>query len=229
MGRATPGRITAVVILVVFAFGTLRWFVPFVSGDRTVITSSPSLAGVFSSNQVRVKPRAVLCVAPVPFDPASQLVRLNVTSARRASPLAIEARGPGYVARTRLAHYALGTGVGVSAPLTAPRREVSGSLCVRNAGRSSVSLTGTQEPRSLVAAQTTLDGKVLPAQGIAVSFFAARPAALDARAGTIAGHVSALAGGLLPTWLLWPLAVLFLVGLPLLTAAVFLVRDPERP
>src|SRR6478672_4034653 len=149
MARATPGRIAAAVVLVVVLAGAVHWFVPFLTTDRAVITSSPSLSGVFSSNEVRVAPRRRLCVAPVPFDPQSRLVRLNVTSGGRAVPLSVRATGPGYVAQTTLQRYATGAGVAVSAPLSPPRRPVTGSLCVVNTGRAAISLLGTQEPRSL--------------------------------------------------------------------------------
>jgi hypothetical protein len=166
----------------------------------------------------------------VPLEPALRIVRM-VLHARGAesSPLELELRSPGYRGTGRFAGYAPSVVVGVETAVSpAPPANVDGVLCVRNNGRHAVGLVGTDEPLSSSLPATALDGKPTGNIDPAITFLGEPPRSMISHAGTILGRASEFTGGFVPLWLLWPLAVAFVLATPLALAwALYTSFEPE--
>jgi hypothetical protein len=219
-----------VVLLATFAIGALWFYVPHLTEDHPDVLSTPSLVGFQTSKQVVVRRGQQACISPVPLEPALRTVRM-VLQARgtQASPLEIELRGPGYRGAGRFAGYQPGGAVNVEAAVSpAPPGDADGTLCVRNAGRRAVGLVGTDEPLSATLPATALDGKPTGDVDPAITFLGGPPQSIISRAGTILGRASDLTGGFVPLWLLWPLAIAFVLAAPLALAwALYRSLEPE--
>jgi hypothetical protein len=219
-----------IVLLATFALGALWFYVPHLTEDHPNILSTPSLVGFQTSKQVVVRRGQQACISPVPLEPALRTVRM-VLQARgtQASPLEIELRGPGYRGTGRFAGYQPGGAVNVEAAVSpAPPGDADGTLCVRNAGRRAVGLVGTDEPLSATLPATALDGKPTGDVDPAITFLGGPPQSIISRAGTILGRASDLTGGFVPLWLLWPLAIAFVLAAPLALAwALYRSLEPE--
>jgi hypothetical protein len=219
-----------IVLLATFALGALWFYVPHLTEDHPDVLSTPSLVGFQTSKQVVVRRGQQACISPVPLEPALRTVRM-VLQARgtQASPLEIELRGPGYRGTGRFAGYQPGGAVNVEAAVSpAPQGDADGTLCVRNAGRRAVGLVGTDEPLSATLPATALDGKPTGDVDPAITFLGGPPQSIISRAGTILGRASDLTGGFVPLWLLWPLAIAFVLAAPLALAwALYRSLEPE--
>jgi hypothetical protein len=219
-----------IVLLATFALGALWFYVPHLTEDHPNVLSTPSLVGFQTSKQVVVRRGQQACISPVPLEPALRTVRM-VLQARgtQASPLEIELRGPGYRGTGRFAGYQPGGAVNVEAAVSpAPPGDADGTLCVRNAGRRAVGLVGTDEPLSATLPATALDGKPTGDVDPAITFLGGPPQSIISRAGTILGRASDLTGGFVPLWLLWPLAIAFVLAAPLALAwALYRSLEPE--
>jgi hypothetical protein len=219
-----------IVLLATFALGALWFYVPHLTEDHPDVLSTPSLVGFQTSKQVVVRRGQQACISPVPLEPALRTVRM-VLQARgtQASPLEIELRGPGYRGAGRFAGYQPGGAVNVEAAVSpAPQVDADGTLCVRNAGRRAVGLVGTDEPLSATLPATALDGKPTGDVDPAITFLGGPPQSIISRAGTILGRASDLTGGFVPLWLLWPLAIAFVLAAPLALAwALYRSLEPE--
>jgi hypothetical protein len=218
------------VLLATFAIGALWFYVPHLTEDRADVLSTPSLVGYQSRKEIVVHRGQQACITPVPLEPALRAVRM-VLHARGAqsSALELELRAPGYRGAGRFAGYPSGGVIGVEAAVSpAPPRDADGVLCVRNTGRHSVGLVGTDEPVSVSLPSTTVDGKPAGAVDPAITFIGGPPQSMLSRAGTILGRASDLTGGFVPLWLLWPLALAFVLAAPLALAwALYSALEPE--
>ena len=219
-----------IVLLATFAIGALWFYVPHLTEDHPVVLSTPSLVGYQSTKEVVLHRGQQACISPVPLEPALRTVRM-VLHARgaTASELELELRAPGYRGTGRFAGYPSGGVTNVEAAVSpAPPRDVDGTLCVRNPGRHSVGLVGTDEPVSVSLPSTMLDGKPAGVVDPAITFIGGPPQSILSRAGTILGRASELTGGFVPLWLLWPLALAFLLAAPLALAwALYSALEPE--
>ena len=157
------GRRALVGFLVVFAVFGLWRAAPWAAQERERIAGSPSLGGFYSANPVVVPRGEAACVAPVPLSPDVAKVSVSVI-AKTPQPLELTLRGPGYSADADLpADYPTGGETPVTFLLDErPPGELMGELCVANAGEREVSFAGTEEPRSVVVAGTTVAGKPRP-------------------------------------------------------------------
>jgi hypothetical protein len=218
------------VLLATFAIGALWFYVPHLTEDRADVLSTPSLVGYQSRKEIVVHLGQQACITPVPLEPALRAVRM-VLHARGAqsSALELELRATGYRGTGRFAGYASGAVVGAEAAVSPkPPRDVDGVLCLRNTGTHSVGLVGTDEPITLALPATTVDGKKAGEIDPAITFLGGPPRSMISHPGTILGRASDLTGGFVPLWLLWPLAIAFVLAAPLALAwAFYSSLEPE--
>ncbi|MEA2393148.1 MAG: hypothetical protein QOJ82_1039 [Solirubrobacteraceae bacterium] len=226
--RPSPAVLATAVLVALLAIGAAAAWLPFLQRERPVATATPSLGPLASRADVRLPGGSRLCVTPVPFDPRAARAQIAVQTGGRAVPLVIDASGPDYRSRATVDTPATAQLTPVSASLRPAPRALVGTLCVRNRARAPISILATNEPRSLVLAQASVDGKAVTDRDIALTLLEARPHSLLSRAGEVLGRASELTGGLLPVWLLWPLTLLLAIGAPLAVVAAFYVtaRDP---
>jgi hypothetical protein len=225
-----PRLLGPILVVATFAIGALWFYVPHLTEKHPNVVSTPSLVGFQTSKQVVVRRGQQACISPVPLEPALRTVRM-VLQARgtQASPLELELRAPGYRGTGRFAGYRPGGAVNVESGVSpAPPRDADGTLCVRNTGRHAVGLVGTDEPLSTTLPATKVDGKPAGEVDPALTFLGGPPQSMISRAGTILGRASDFTGGFVPLWLLWPLALLFVLGAPLALAwALYSSLEPE--
>jgi hypothetical protein len=217
-------RLAAALVLVVFAVGALLWFRPSVTSERELVASTPSLDGISVRNEVKVPGRGSACIRPVPLDPRVGEVQLILNSRKnRPAPLALTLRGPGYAGQGRFAGYPGGDPVPTTATLSArPSRTSEGELCVRNTGRRAVWLVGTSEGGSLTLPVTYVQGKQIPDIDPAITFFTGERGSTLSQLGTVFERAAGFTG-VIPSWLMWPLVLVFFLGVPLATAAALLL------
>jgi hypothetical protein len=104
-------------------------------------------------------------------------------------------------------------------------------VCVRNRGRRSLLLVGTNEPRSRSIPVLAINGKKGPDVDIAVTFFGDRGESVVDDPGSVLAQAGSFTGGYVPTWLVWVLAALLLAGVPtsvVVSLAWSLRRDHQR-
>ena len=219
-----------ILVVATFAIGALWFYLPHLSEDHPNVLSTPSLAGFQSTKEVVVRRGQQACVSPVPLEPALRTVRMVLHGrGTQSSALDVELRAPGYRGTGRFAGYPAGGLVGVDAAvLPAPPANVDGTLCLRNVGRRAVGLVGTDEPLSSTVPATAIDGKPAGNVDPTITFLGGPPQSIISRAGTILGRASDLTGGFVPLWLLWPLAIAFVLAAPLALAwALYSSLEPE--
>jgi hypothetical protein len=217
-------KVAAAIVLIVFAVGAVRWFVPSLTLQRSVVVSTPSLDGISVRNEIKLRRGQTACIKPVPLDPEVRQVRLILHAlGSRPSPLALTVTGPGYRAHGRFAGYPTKTQVPAFATLDrAPPSAADGQLCMRNTGRRAVSLVGTSEPESQTVPVTYVDGKPVPTIDPAIAFLAGENRSILQRSGTTLDRAADFTDAV-PDWLMWPLALLFFLGMPLGAASVLLL------
>jgi hypothetical protein len=203
----------------VVGVGSWRYFDEPLERERERIISTPSLAGLFSRENVTVRGGETACVGAVTLPPELGVVRMRVfAEGRRAVPVRFSAEGPGYRRSTVIRSYPAGQDVLLDAQLEGPEREVRGRICVENLSRRGVlQLAGTGEGRSIVAAQTVVDGEPVTTDVELYLLEGGTGRVLD-RLPVMVERMAALTG-FLPVWATWVLLVLTVLGLPLMTLA----------
>jgi hypothetical protein len=217
-------KVAAAIVLVVFAAGAAKWFIPSLTVERQTVASTPSLQGLFVRSEVLLRKGSRACIAPVPLDRSVHEVQMLLNARGGvASPIDVTLRGPGYSANTTFSGYLVGGDHLATGRLSAsPQAASDGQLCLRNRGRHAVGLVGTTEGESLTPPATTIDGKPVNNMDPALTFLTGKQQSITSEAGTIVDRASGFTDAL-PAWLLWPLAVLFVLGLPLGAAAIFVL------
>lgn len=204
--------------------GSLVFFQPWLEREHAIPTTTPGLFPLFARADIPLAPGSTACVAPVRLDPALGRALIIVRSSHGAQPLRFVATGPGYKTTTIATTPATSTDEQLVATLLPPTQVIDGRLCVTNDGRHTVVLVATNEARSLTISKTTVDGHPAPADARAVLLILEPH---DRSPGSsfdeLARHLSALSGGSVPVWLVWPLSLLFVLGVPLMTFVALVV------
>lgn len=210
-------KLAAALVLVVFAIGALLWYAPWLTEQRVVPASTPSLEGISSRAEVKLPGGKTACIRPVPLDPNVREVQMLLdTRGKRAPAVDLTMTGPGgYRATGRFAGYAPSDASLVMTRLSqAPPQAADGQLCLHNTGRRAIGLVGTGEPESVTLPVTYVGDKPPGEVDPAITFLSGKQRSLAQQAGTILDR-AALFTGAIPGWLMWPLALLFALGLPL--------------
>lgn len=198
---------------------------------RDATTSSPTLGALFTRAVVRLEKKGdEACLEPVTFYADTARARFRVQSPRSPGPrIEIVASGDGYRATATTAVLPPKTEGLVDIEFSEPGREVTGSFCFRNRGPTPVQLIGTNEGRSLTIVDTTLNGTPRRGEEIELILFERGKHSLGSRRGELIDRAASMTGGLVPSWLLWPVALL-VFGSPLVVAVAFALsvwRDPR--
>ena len=137
------------------------------------------------------------------------------TRGRLAPTVNLTMTGPGrYRATGRFAGYAPGGASVAMARLSqAPPQAADGQLCLHNTGHRAIGLVGTGEPESVTLPVTYVGDKPPGEIDPAITFISPPQRSLVQQAGTILDRAG-LFTGVIAGWLMWPLAVLFILGLP---------------
>jgi hypothetical protein len=195
----------------VVALAGIVLLVPFVGRDRDVIAASPSPPPLFEVTPTAFVPGSRACIDDVTFSPSTQVALLRVATFGRPGPrLRVIAEGPGYRSTREISGYPEGV---PGVPLSAPRRELLGRLCIDQLGPGHVTLGGTQEARTRSRTTTTLDGARQNVD-VTLTFYEARRVALAARLPDVINHGAAYLPSPLGAWTLWLLLPLLGLVVP---------------
>jgi hypothetical protein len=202
-------------VLVLFALWFVWKAVPFLDRERPATYATPTVQPTDPTSlaPIAVKGGQRVCTDQIPWGPDARYVQLTLTGGSKwpASPLRIEATGPGYRATARLPEGTAGD-VQQSVAITPARTEIpNGTLCVVNEGRHQIKLYGINQGRGSSPSTTTVDGKPIP-QELSVSLLTDLSQPLGARLGTIASHIAAFRP--LTGWEVFLLGLLAVFGVP---------------
>ena len=203
-----------VVVAAVFVLVAGLAYGPALLRKRTPAERTVTPAPLQVSTMIPLGPGAQACASPVPLTPGAQLVTIILDQPKETSPpLAVTADGPGYRSPSATIESGISGRVPVKARLEPPQRELFGRVCVRNDGKETANLVGTEEFRTSSLVETTVDDvpvapdmTLLLEQDRSVSVLGFLPEMLE--------RMSAFRGFLGATWLLWPLLVLIVAGVP---------------
>jgi hypothetical protein len=211
--RAIPIAALVAAALFVVAFATS--LLPWLTRDRTFISSTPTSMPRSAITDLRLKRDAVLCVGGIDLDSTAgglQLALRQVGKTGVAPALRVDVQAAGYRSASTLAGGAP-FDVPVVVPVTAPPGALSDAkVCLRNTGRTT-SLVSTADPAERSAVTVALDGKRVVAQPW-LTFVERRPASVLAHAGEIFDRIAAFRPFPAVPLLLGVLAALVLLGVP---------------
>jgi hypothetical protein len=208
-------RLAVALALAVLALGAVFVGVPYLVKERDYPASVPSPPPLTSVALVRVPPGESACMPYATMDPRSAEARFRVgTNGRPGVPLELRLSGVGVAQRIAIAARYADNDV-VHVPVRAPARASAVQACVANRGRHAVYLYGSADPRSRSRSVARVAGRDT---GISpqVAFYERRPASILERLPATMARASAFRPGFVGPWLLWPLLVLLVLGMPAL-------------
>jgi hypothetical protein len=199
--------------LVVVLVGTLAWWRPFVTTGRAYPASIPQPAPLFSIGFDDLAPGQRVCMRPAVIDSHSEraVFRAN-TFGKPGSAIHMTIAGDGYRVEAGVpGGYADNQALAV--PVRPPRHDVAVSICFRNAGRRKIALFGAND-RTQAPLTVTRDGKggTAPVQ---LAFYERKPVSILERLPTTLSRIQVFRPGIIGLWLLWPLALVCVLGVPL--------------
>jgi len=230
--------VTTAIAAALILIGGLLWFGPYLTRKRQATAGVPTpfvspkgqeIARGPVLHAFRVPPGQQACMDSITIEPSSRTTKFQLRPAQLTEhggpPVELVLSAPGYREISQLPGGYLGGSETVS--VTPPQRAVVGSACFVNRGHSTVVLEGITQPQTVFRAATTIGGR--PVSGEIALTFLGRKRSLLARLGEVFGHVSVLTDRLIPTWLVWLLAFLITLGVPLgvLTALYLAVREDD--
>jgi hypothetical protein len=208
------------------------WGVPYLTHDREYFATTPQPNPLFTVATIPLRAGQRACMDRAVVDRYSEQAHLLVGTFRRSAvPLELTLTGAGYRAAARVpATYAdsLPFEVGVRPP----DRPLEVTICLRNAGTRRIALYASDD-RTNSRSQVRVDGrKVSP--DFVVFFTERRPVSIAHRLPASLRRASAFRFFGVSPATLWPLLILFAVGVPLAVLMTFgwsLASDvtPEPP
>jgi len=219
----------ALVVMLVVAVGRM---VPWATEQRQIVSSVPVPPPLFTISPVALDPGRRACVDRVALDERSGVAAVRTVPRTAGVPrLEFSARAAGGYRAGASFRGGLGAHRDVlEASFAAPSGPRIATVCVRNDGDRRVALVGTEEPRTATRAVTTIRGAVQP--DLALTIYEPGRQSLLGVAPQILDRAALYKAGFLRGWMLAPLALLVVVGVPfgVLWALVRALRvEPAEP
>jgi hypothetical protein len=207
---ALAGALVGVVILLV---GGLAIALPYLNKERDYRASVPQPPSLIAIQLIRIEPGENACLHNAPLNSRSARARFQVeTFGKPTVPLRLEVTGRNYHASAAVPASSYQNEGVVQAGIAPPSRDLLADVCVVNGGRRTAALYATT-PNERSAASTTVAGHPIVTNPW-IAFYERKPVSIAHRLPTILERMGAFRPGLIGSWLLWPLAVLFVVGVP---------------
>jgi hypothetical protein len=191
--------------------------VPFLTKKRDIPAAVPSPPPLVATSLDDLPAGRALCMSRIAISAESQQMRFKVgTYHRPGPPLALTVTGSGYRAAANVpGRYADNAALAVAIPRPPGSRLVT--VCIRNRGRHNIAFYAAAD-RAKSRARVSVAGKRVVATP--TLFFNQRERSTVAgQAGTITGRIAVFRGFLDHAWVVWLLALLALVAVPVLVAA----------
>jgi hypothetical protein len=204
----------------VLLFGAIAIAWPDLSKQRDYPASIPQPPSVVAIELVLMKPGQAACLHDAVMDTHSQRALFQVeTYGKRTVPLRLSLTGRGYGATVHVPASSYANESIISVPVPAPRRDLFARACLTNLGTRPAAMfaTTTAEPGPVSA---TLNGKPV-ATNPWLAFYEAKPTSIVHRLPTIVARMGVFRPPLIGGWLLWPLGLLFALGVPVAVVAAF--------
>jgi hypothetical protein len=191
--------------------------VPFLTKKRDIPAAVPSPPPLVATSVDDLRAGQTLCMSDIAISAESAQMRFKVGTYRRPGPpLAVTVTGSGYRAAANVAAgYADNATLAVAVPRPPGSRLVK--VCIRNRGRHKVGFYAAAD-RAESHASVVVAGKRVVATPTLI-FYERKPSSVASQAGVIAGRIAVFRGFLDHAWVVWLLALLALVAVPLLVAA----------
>jgi len=211
----------ATVVLVVL-LATL--VIPYLDQSRRIATEVPQPAPLFSVALVELLPNQQGCADEIGLLPGRQVAEMRIgTYGKRDSPLLMTFVAPGYRESVSVPPTYVNNGL-LDVPFNGPAKVLEGSVCVANRGHDPVALYASAD-RTKSRSNTIVNGGPWPSN-FDLAFYTAQRRSLLDQAGTIMRRLR-LFHAHVGLGLLWLLAVLVAIGVPL--AGVAAVAGRRRP
>jgi len=202
----------AAAVLAVFAAFAIAAAVPFATKKRDYPASIPQASPLFFTSVVKLRPGSEACFANAVMEERSEEMRFRVGTVRRSgAPLRVSIDGPGYSQRLRvpggypdnLLH---------TLPVDPPARATPVRICIANDGRTRMDLYGAAD-RTRSRSRVRVDGRpVRP--NVVIGFWERRDRSILERFPQTVERMAVMRAGVVGEWLIWPLAVLLVLGVP---------------
>ncbi len=252
-GRAgVAGRATALAALLILA-GALAVFVPYLLRKRTFTAGVPAPPPLYTVAEYALAPGQRACMASVAVEPGARVATFaarpaavapsssspassppssgpssaTASAAAPRPPVELTLRARGYAA-SALAPGGRGYRQ-LSVAIDPPSHAVLASACFVDRGSAPVALDGSNEARTVSRSAMTVAGA--PVVGDVALAFTERPRrSLLSELHVLFARASALTDGLVPVWLIWTLAALVALGVPVATLLALhsSLRQDER-
>jgi len=198
---------------------------PYLDQQRRIATEVSQPPPLKSVSLVEIPGAQQACMDELGLLPGRQVAELHIgTYGRAPSPLLFALSGPGYAETVPVPATYVDNGL-LEVPFNGPPKVLEGSVCVTNRGHTPVALYAAAES-SKSRSITTVEGRLWPSN-FDLAFYAAKPRSLLADAGTIMRRLR-LFHAHLGLGLLWLLAILFAIGVPLGAIAALTSADTAR-
>jgi hypothetical protein len=211
------------VVLIVLLFALI---LPALDSSRRIATEIPQPPPLQSVSLVEIPGGQQACSDQIGLLPGRQVAEMRIgTYGKAPAPLVFELSAPGYRETISVAPSYMDNGL-LDVAFEGPATALEGSVCLTNLGRTPVALyaaAGHSESRS----STTVDGRPWPAN-FDLAFYAAKQQSLLDDAGTIMRRLR-LFHAHVGLGLLWVLALLFVIGVPLAAVATLTLASRVRP
>jgi hypothetical protein len=218
-------RLALAIGVVGLIVAAVAWGIPYLTLDRDYVAVTPQPDPLFQQTTIPLRGGQTACMDRAVVDPRSEQARLRVgTYGRAAVPLELVVRGAGYHVTAPIAATYADSQL-LKVPVTPPARAVEATICVRNVGQRGVGLYASGD-RTNSRSAVRVDGKPVPLD-FTIAFFERRPVSILHRLPDSLQRASTFRGVVSPV-VLWPLLILFAVGVPLAVLAAFAGSLPGR-
>lgn len=211
------------VVLIVLLFALI---LPALDSSRRIATEVPQPPPLQSVSLVEIPGGQQACSDQIGLLPGRQVAEMRIgTYGKAPAPLLFALTAPGYRETIPVAPSYVDNGL-LDVAFEGPAKVLEGGVCLTNLGRTPVALyaaAGHSQSRST----TTVDGRRWPAN-FDLAFYAAKRHTLLDDAGTIVRRLR-LFHAHVGLGLLWALAFLFVIGVPLAAVAVLTSVGRPRP
>ena len=221
MRSRLPVLLAGLAVLVAVVVLTAAW----ATKERRFVASAPQPPPLYETLFVPILPQERACLEGGTAMPRGDVAQFRVkTGPRGGGPLRVFISGPGYDQRVTIPAGFRNNDV-LSARITPPERPLHVQVCWKNRGPRTISLfAADDETPTLEAGANGEEIGQLPV----LRFLESGRGTLGGHASDIARDVTVFRPPFVGTWLVWPLGVLVVLGLPaLLTFAVWrALREP---
>lgn len=226
--RVRSGAAGVLVVGLLLLAATAWLVVGWLNEARPFVASVPQPSPLVSTPVIPVKPGNSVCIDSAVVTPRSEVATFRIGTRRRPGvDLSTSLRGPGYESRDRIPGRAWKDNDLLQVDLRRPERPVEATFCVRNDGRRTVDFYGADDRSKTMAITRVAGRRVVP--NLQLAFIEREPATLGRRVGDIAEELSTFRPGVVTPATVWIVAILTVVGLPLLLILAMwrAVREPD--